>query len=206
MFIKNLFFCFLLFSSFGLKAQLCQGSLGDPIVNITFGSGSNPGPSLAAAATGYQYVSNDCPQDGFYTVTNSTTACFSDSWYSINSDHTGNSAGYFMLVNASIQPSDFYLETVRGLCGNTTYEFAAWIMNVIKTQSCSGNTIKPNLTFTIESVTGAVLKSFNTNDISPQQVPTWVQYGFFLLLLLLPPMLYFVLRTILREGVEMIWH
>ena len=30
-------------------AQLCQGSLGDPIVNITFGSGNNPGSALAYA-------------------------------------------------------------------------------------------------------------------------------------------------------------
>ncbi len=27
-------------------AQLCEGSLGDPVVNITFGSGGNPGQLL----------------------------------------------------------------------------------------------------------------------------------------------------------------
>jgi len=112
-------------------SQLCQGSLGDPIVNNTFGSGSNPGPPLTAATTTYQYVANDCPNDGFYTVRNNTSSCFGNTWHSFTSDHTGDPNGYFMLVNASVQPGAFYLDTVRGLCGNTTYEFAAWIMNLI---------------------------------------------------------------------------
>ena len=140
------------------QAQLCQGSLGDPLVNITFGAGFNPGPSLAAAATGYQYVANDCPSDGFYTVRSNTTNCFGNSWHSIQSDHTGDGNGYFMLVNASIQPSAFYVDTVRGLCGNSTYEFAAWIVNVILTSSCNSNSNQPNLSFTIEKTDGTVLE------------------------------------------------
>ncbi len=64
------YFFITLFSLFCTPAlaQLCQGSLGDPLVNISFGSGTNPGAPLAAAATGYQFVSGDCPGDGFYTV------------------------------------------------------------------------------------------------------------------------------------------
>ncbi len=63
-----------LFSFFCLvsRAQLCNGSLGDPIININFGSGTNPGPALAAAATGYQYLPADCPNDGYYTVITNT--------------------------------------------------------------------------------------------------------------------------------------
>src|SRR5690348_2983064 len=110
-----------------VHAQVCQGSLGDPIVNITFGSGPNPGPPMPAAATGYQYFAGDCPNDGFYTVRSNTNNCFGNSWHSLAADHTGNPNGYFMLVNASIQPSAFYLDTVKGLCTGTTYEFAAWI-------------------------------------------------------------------------------
>jgi hypothetical protein len=106
------------------NAQLCNGSLGDPIVNITFGSGANPGNPLAAATTTYQYVGNACPNDGFYTVTNSTANCFNNNWHSILTDHTGNANGYFMLVNATVQPGAFYLETVRGHCSNNTFEFA----------------------------------------------------------------------------------
>lgn len=159
-------------------AQLCQGSLGDPIVNITFGSGPNPGAPLKAATTSYQYLGSDCPNDGFYTVRNNTTACY-NSWHSLQADHTGDPAGYFMLVNASFQPSAFYLDTVKGLCGGTTYEFAAWVMNVQRPGSCNSNAILPNLTFSIERTDGTVLQTYNTNDIGQEASPLWKQFGFF---------------------------
>jgi gliding motility-associated-like protein len=161
------------------NAQLCNGSLGDPIVNITFGSGPNPGPQLAAATTSYQYLANDCPNDGFYTVRNSTAQCFSNQWHSLSADHTGNTNGYFMLVNATFQPGAFYLETVRGLCSNTTFEFAAWVANVHKPAGCSGHGIKPNLTFTIEKTDGTVLSTYNSGDIPQTASPAWQQIGFY---------------------------
>jgi len=167
----------LLFQS--TNAQLCKGSLGDPIVNITFGSGANPGNSLAAATTSYQYSATVCPNDGFYTVCNSTSGCFNGSWHTLAADHTGNTNGYFMLVNASYQPGAFYLETVRGLCSNTTFEFAAWVANVQKPTACSGNGIQPNLTFTIEKTDGTVLSTYNTGNIPPTASPAWQQVGFY---------------------------
>src|SRR4051812_45523029 len=88
-------------------------------------------------------------------------------------------ADIFMLVNASVQPGVFYLDTVRGLCGNTTYEFAAWIINVLLPTSCGGAGNQPNLTFSIEKTDGTVLQSSNTNNIPPSSPPTWKQYGFF---------------------------
>ena len=160
-------------------AQLCQGSLGDPIVNITFNAGNNPGAPLSAATTNYNYFSSDCPDDGFYTVRNNTSECFSSSWHSMSADHTGNPNGYFMLVNASLQPSAFYADTVKGLCSNTTFEFAAWIVNVLKPFACNGSGIQPNLTFTIEKTDGTILKTYNTGSIPSQSSPQWQQYGFF---------------------------
>jgi gliding motility-associated-like protein len=160
-------------------AQLCQGSLGDPIINTTFGAGTNPGASLVAATTNYQYSGTDCPNDGFYTVRNNSVDCFSSSWHTLNADHTGNAGGYFMLVNASVQPSAFYLETVRGLCGNTNYEFAAWVLNILRSGACGGNGIQPNLTFTIEKIDGTVLQTYNSGNIAAQASPVWQQFGFF---------------------------
>ncbi|MBL7744604.1 MAG: gliding motility-associated C-terminal domain-containing protein [Chitinophagaceae bacterium] len=160
-------------------AQLCQGSLGDPLVNITFGSGSNPGPPLAAATSTYQYFSNDCPNDGFYTVRSNTSNCFGDSWHTLTADHTGNPSGYFMLVNASIGKSDFYLDTVKSLCSGTTYEFAAWVVNVLKSSACSGNGIQPKLIFTIERTDGTIIQTYNTGFIPQQASPLWQQWGFF---------------------------
>ena len=176
---RFIFVFYLSLFSLPAMAQLCQGSLGDPLVNITFGTGGNPGSPLAAAATGYQYVTNDCPNDGFYTVRNNSNSCFGSTWHSLPGDHTANGNGYFMLVNASIQPSAFYVDTVRGLCGNSTYEFAAWVMNVILPTSCNGNGNQPNLTFTIERTNGVVLQTYNSGNIPALSTPVWKQFGFF---------------------------
>ena len=162
-----------------VTAQLCQGSLGDPIVYITFGSGDNPGPPLSAATTTYRYAAYDCPNDGLYAVRNSTSNCYNNTWQSLTRDHTGNGNGYFMLVNASIEPSAFYLDTVKGLCGNTNYEFAAWVVNVLRQSACNNNGIQPNLTFTIEKTDGTILKAYNSGYISSEQSPVWKQFGFF---------------------------
>ena len=177
--MRIVFLLTLILSNIIVHGQLCQGSLGDPIVNITFGSGSNPGPSLSAATTSYSYVGVDCPNDGQYAVRNSTNNCFG-SWHNLQSDHTGNPGGYFMLVNASFQPSAFYVDTVNLFCSNTLYEFAAWTMNVVRTTTCGGGTtILPNLSFNIETTNGVVLQTYNTGDIPVTFNPTWTQYGFF---------------------------
>ncbi|MGI8582890.1 MAG: gliding motility-associated C-terminal domain-containing protein [Chitinophagaceae bacterium] len=160
-------------------AQLCQGSLGDPVVNLTFGSGSDPGAALNSL-TNYTYLAADCPADGSYTIANKTINCFRFTWHSVFEDHTpGDISGYMMVVNASFNPGDFFVKTVDGLCPNTTYEFSAWILNILKPSSCGSAGIKPNITFTIETTAGTVLKSYKTGDIPAGNFPEWKQYGFF---------------------------
>jgi len=145
-YLRSLLLVFVAFFSFNLNAQLCTGSLGDPVVNITFGSGS--GSSGYVPSNSYGYVSIPCPDDGTYTITGQTANCFNNAWHTVSSDHTGN--GSFMLVNASYNPGDFFITTVTDLCPNTTYEFAAWIMNMMA-RSIS---IRPNITFSIETPGG----------------------------------------------------
>jgi gliding motility-associated-like protein len=158
------------------SAQQCT-SFGDPVVNITFGAGNNPGPSFPAASKAYGYVTSYCPQDGNYAVTNSTFNCNGNTWHNISSDHTGDPKGYFMLINASYNPGDFYLDTVKGLCANTTYQFAAWITNVLVPSACNGSGIHPNITFSIESTTGTQLAIAQSGDIPTSGSPAWQQYG-----------------------------
>ena len=162
------------------SAQICQGSLGDPVINKTFGTGTNPGQPLGAGITNYNYVSNSCPNDGQYTIANSTAGCFGGSWFSLTEDHTpGDVNGYMMIVNASNAPGDFYVETVQGLCENTTYEFASWILNVHDGfHSTCNPVILPNVTFKIETTTGIVLQTFQTGNIAYTPTATWKQYGF----------------------------
>ncbi len=161
-------------------AQLCQGSLGDPVVNIDFGSGSGPASALPGTLTNYSFVPYSCPADGFYSIGNSSPVCFNSTWHILSEDHTPNDTnGYMMIVNASYTPGDFYVQTVDGLCDNTTYEFAAWMLNILTTSACGNAGIKPNVTFNIETVSGAVLQSYKTGDIPATDVPTWKQYGLF---------------------------
>ena len=175
-----LFTICILFTFQGL-GQTCTGSLGDPIINQDFGAGPNPGLPLGTQFTNYNYVNTDCPNDGNYTIANSTNSCFGSTWYTLTQDHTGNPNGYMMIVNASNEPGIFYVQKAEAgkLCPNTTYEFAAWIMNIIRPSACGGNSIQPNITFSIETTDGTVLKTYNTGNIPPSAAPTWNHYGTF---------------------------
>ncbi len=177
---RILFISILLIFYYSLQAQLCNGSLGDPVANITFGGGSGAGPALPANTTTYTHVFGTCPNDGEYSLVELSFNCFGGSWHTISGDHTPNDVqGRYMLVNASFLPGDFYVDTIRGLCSNTNYEFATFVKNVLKPTACNGNGIKPNLTFRIESLTGTVLTTFNSGDIAAEQPAVWKQYGTF---------------------------
>lgn len=166
--------------------SLCKGSLGDPIVNITFGSGNNPGQSLSTivpgATTTMTYVqvtgnpATPTPIDGQYTITNNVPA--NSAWYQGGQDHTpGDVNGYMAFYNASADPGEFYRQTINGLCGGSTFEFAAWIANCLNPSRLSG--AKPNITFRIELPDGTLLGTYNTGDIPQEYTFTWKQYGFF---------------------------
>ncbi|HEY8783523.1 MAG TPA: gliding motility-associated C-terminal domain-containing protein [Mucilaginibacter sp.] len=161
-------------------AQTCNGSLGDPVINQDFKSGTNPGPQLGQGVTDMTYQAAGCPNDGFYTIANSSGDCFGNSWHFLNQDHTGNANGYMMIVNASIQPSIFFTQqtSVGELCPNTQYEFAAWITNLDLPSTCGGP-ILPNITFSIETTGGTILKTYNTGDIPTAAGIKWSQYGTF---------------------------
>ncbi|WP_430896893.1 MULTISPECIES: gliding motility-associated C-terminal domain-containing protein [unclassified Paraflavitalea] len=173
-------FILLLIAGVSANAQLCSGSLGDPVVHITFGAGSGAGPALPPGVTTYAYTPSSCPNDGQYSLQNLSFACFGQSWHTLAGDHTPNDAnGYYMLVNASATPGDFYVDTIRGLCPNTNYEFAAWVKNVLKPEACGSNGIRPNLTFSVETVTGTVLTTVNSGDLPAENPAFWRQYGAF---------------------------
>jgi len=162
------------------RSQLCTGSLGDPVVHITFGTGTDPGPPLPKGITTYNYIQEGCPADGSYTIRQLTFNCFDNTWFSLAGDHTPDDAGgYYMLVNASEVPGDFYVETIRGLCSNTNYEFATWVMNVLRPSACNGQGIDPNLTFSIETTNGIVLATKTSGNIPEGNAAIWKQYGLF---------------------------
>jgi gliding motility-associated-like protein len=154
------------------NVQACNGSVGDPLVHIDFGSGVGFGPALPAGTTtllGYQGLS--CPTDGGYNIMNSTPACWAGDWHAVNGDHTGNPNGYFMMVNAAIPPSDFYIKTIPGLCADTDYQVSFSILNIHKYG------ILPNITVIVEDLGGVALSSYNTGPIPLSATPTWNTYA-----------------------------
>src|ERR1700733_6151254 len=112
---------FLIFNALDSRPQ----SLGDPVVHITFGSGTATHVGALAAdsgSTSYTYTSADFPSDGSYTIESTTNT--PNTWWT-TTDHTGNTGGYMMVVNASVSKTDYFYEReVDGLCGGTTYQFS----------------------------------------------------------------------------------
>lgn len=161
------------------KAQtaVCNGSYGDPVVKLDFGSGvSNIGGPLPSDITSMVYVPT-CANDGQYSIVSSQTGCH-DTWHTVNHDHTGNAGGYMMLVNASYAPSVFFTETKDlNLCENTTYEFSAYVLNLFKLSSSDANTVQPDLLFTIKKPDGTILAQKDTYTIQPTAGPEWIKYS-----------------------------
>jgi len=165
-------------------SQTCNGSLGDPVINQDFGSGANPGGPLAAGITTMTYTANSCPEDGYYTIVNNLSGsanCHQDTWHNVYTDHTGNTNGYMMVVNASEQPSVFFTQTANGLCPNTTYEFSSYILNLItlaaSKSTANGSVSEPDITFTIQTTDGQILATSNTGTIPPTADVYWYKYG-----------------------------
>ena len=169
----------------GVLAQTCTGSLGDPVVDETFGVCTNLigiGPPLPYGVTSLQYSADPCSEDGdSYGLVTFMRNCHAGTWHNVFQDHTGNYNGYFMVINGPATPELVYTKTVPGstLCPNTTYEFAAYIMNILKLTEATQDWVVPNLTFSIESSTGTVLKTITIGDIPETATPTWIQYGTF---------------------------
>jgi gliding motility-associated-like protein len=171
-----LFFFLSLFAP-NTHAQLgfCTGNAGPPIFLEDFGTGTDYGPQLPSTVTTYNFVSNSGPQDGEYSVGSNT---FSYGW-NLPSDHTpGDTDGKCLIVNASFTSGEFYKTPISGLCENTTYEFSAWLINILPASGCGGVGIPVNVKFEIwdDSDTN-LLASGDTGNIAGMTTPSWQQYG-----------------------------
>lgn len=166
-------FLFSLFFLSEIKAQVCTGTLGDPIAGAgtDFGAGvSAVGGPLPSSVTSYNFVAGN-PNDGQYTIVKSTNG-LNPGWHQTITNHTSNDPnGYMMVVNADYNKGIFYQTTVNGLCPNTTYEFAAWIINILINPG-----IRPNIKFTIEN-DGVPIATFATGDIVEGSATDWKKYG-----------------------------
>ncbi len=156
-----------------LRAQC--GALGDPIVDVNFGTSS--GPDFGEGRTTYRYV-NGGPSDGQYTL--SRNANFNNGWHHMP-DRSGS--GYMLVVNADNNTAgEFYRIPVSGLCEYTDFYFSAFIANVNRPEqqdeACDGNPLRlPNVKFLILDGEGNRIDSIETGDIPVSSSPQWNEYG-----------------------------
>ncbi len=160
------------------QAQFCNGSLGDPIINVTFGTTPN---ILSPSVTTFSY-GRGCPKKGEYTLGNLIFGCGetpdAHSWHMLAGDHTHDLNGQFMLVNAESTKGIIHRDTATQICGNTNYQFSAWIANVMeKILACGGTPVLPNITFNVTTLSGQLLATTNTGDIPLEDSRVWKQYG-----------------------------
>lgn len=164
--------------AFKSSAQLCNGSLGDPIINMTFGTTQNP----ERPGTGLEYTSG-CPKKGQYTLKNLIFGCGEDkSWLAMAGDYTKNTGGNYMLINAEASsdftpPSLISRDTVKALCNNVQYVYSAWVTNVLQNLSCNRNPVRASLLFKVTTTSGALIDTFNTGPIPIEDDKHWKQYG-----------------------------
>ena len=154
-------------------AQLCTGSLGDPVINETFGAGFN---KLPVYKTSFDNV-NGCPPKGAYTLSNFLFGCGNRTWGQMVGDHTGDYNGNYMLVNAESTPGTVYRDTAKGLCSNTFYQFGVYITTVMTKLACSGNPVLPNIKYMISTLQGTVLALDSTGFLAVADEKSWKLYG-----------------------------
>lgn len=158
----------------------CNGSSGAPIFFENFGSGLDYGPALPTGVTNYTYVNSGFPNDGQYTLFHRTNLIPNSQNWLFSLDHTPDNQpngtnGKMLIVNASNTPGQFYNRTVTGLCSNTTFEFSAWVLNIL---NASTNGLPINVTFEIWNSTDTILlQSGSTGNIANTFTPVWNQFG-----------------------------
>jgi len=138
-------------------------------LNLDFGRGTtDPGPPLSTGYTSLSYTTSSCPDPGFYTVESKLNCQYSAS-YNFDAGHyyyhgvrQPVDSGYMMVAkfHASLTPMLLFYDTLKNLCSSHAYLFWAPIINALPT-SC----FNPDLTFSIETTTGTVIKTYQTGII-----------------------------------------
>lgn len=133
-------------------------------------------PTAPCSDYAYSAASGGLSPEGRYTIINtignSTGGnCIKPEWR--GKDHTGD-GGYFMLVNGAPNTSTsptFYKIRNIALCPGATYEFSAWVINVLPAghpAAIPGS--QPNISF---RVNGEVIAT--SGPIAYTATPTWVK-------------------------------
>jgi gliding motility-associated-like protein len=179
----NLRCCLLLVNIFIYVYCIAQISVTIPssqALNINFGKGrTNPGPPLSTGYSDFSYTTGSCPEPGKYSIVN-TTSCANgvkrDAGHIYFDVHPSDSdSGYMMLINymASSVSKTVFRDTIRNLCSNNSYLIWAAIRNITNSKC-----FYPNLTFSIETLTGQIIQTFQTGNIGGPGDSAHPYFGF----------------------------
>lgn len=166
---------------FCLTAQTCfaQNALPDSIfIKESFGSGTTK-TALPAGRTTYTFNGSSSLNDGDYMLYSKTNG--RPEWHNAP-DHSGNTNGKAMVINAGSAAAEFYRDTIHNLVGGVSYSVYLYIMNVNTLGTCGATALLPKLQFIVEyynTSTNAYtqLSSFTTAFIPQTATPTWVLAG-----------------------------
>ncbi|HEY9185666.1 MAG TPA: T9SS type B sorting domain-containing protein [Salegentibacter sp.] len=173
--MKYLFLFAFFITTYSAFSQLgsCKGSKGEPIFHEDFTGG---GP-LLPGTTNYNFVDGHDPYDGEYTISNEIGKEIGG-WFSYL-PNTTISNGNALIINAEYTAGQFYEYKVSGLCENTSYEFSAFLINILSpTSICEDGGIPINVKFQIWDQTDTeILAEGSTGDIQSKSVPQWEEYA-----------------------------
>ena len=148
------------------------------VANALTGCTSGTGSMVPCSDYTYTSASGGLGPEGRYsllkTIGNTTGGnCIKGDWR--GSDHTGD-GGYFMAVNGApnntVSPTFYKIKTIP-VCIGATYEFSAWVINLLpSTSSAAVAGSEPNISF---KVNGQVIGT--SGPIAYAATPTWVKVG-----------------------------
>ncbi len=136
-----------------------------------FGSGVNPTGNALTGLTDFHFYSNatlNTTPDGYYSLTQNSLQ-----WGNATlTDHSGLVGGYFLMVNASYAPNEFYRQRVTGMAPGANYNFTFWAANLSPTSP-----LQPDvLAGVTDTSSGATLGSVSTGPLPTDN--GWHQYTF----------------------------
>lgn len=114
-----------------------------------------------------------------YALTRNANNGYNQRWISLT-DHTGNTNGRMMVVNADVKTNKIYTDRIPISCGNLKYSLFAFVSNIANSTyedfcDAFGGIVKPKLTFTVkDAASGLIITALTTDEITS---PNWTQYG-----------------------------
>ncbi|MBI3139442.1 MAG: T9SS type A sorting domain-containing protein [Sphingobacteriales bacterium] len=177
--MKTKFYLSFTFSAifFGLvpiRAQtLCNGET--ILSRETFGASAGI-EALPDGRTTFKIISGSTLEEGEYMLLNNSLG--RPEWHN-TTDHTGNSNGLMMLINAGFADGEFYSDTIESLTPGGYYSISLYALNVNQPGSCGGTGVLPKLQIEVEYFSAMSiyqhLSGLVSDFIQQSGSPAWVK-------------------------------